>query len=142
MATFGTNTISSKYFKMRYGSGPSTLAGYDWQVSEDEGAMLDATDSESNGFGSNDIGVQQMTVSCKGFFTQTSAPFAALVQGTLLTNIKLYPHGIINSGAPTNGYWYAASAMIVGNVTTGQVKGRTEYSFTIKSQGSYSWVPA
>ena len=127
-------SVTAKQFKGRIGATAiSGLYKTDIGISGDE---LDATDAESNGYVVTEVGCIDAEISLSGNHKSTAGPWPGLLPGTIIPSLSLYPHGL------GGGYWLMTNAIVTKSNNSGEVRGKVEWTATVKlaEGGSIVWA--
>lgn len=125
-------STTGKFLRVQASGG--TLGGVQEWTAEDGMDALDATDSDSNGYGDTDVGIQEISGTARGIHDPaTDGALAQIAAGTLLTNLNLY--GNSTQASPD---YSIPSAIITKSSRKVATRGQIEWSFEFKSKGSYT----
>lgn len=121
-------SISGKYLTCTIGA--TEIAGnYAWDADEG-GDVLDATVGSDRGWEREDMGVQNLHVTIKGYMDVSTGQYAVVRRGTVISNLMLYRH--LDDETPA---FVVESALVVRSRQGGEVRGKLEWNAEVHSQG-------
>lgn len=128
-------SISGKKMEAKIGGvSPVFIAGnYAWDASGDV-AELGSTTAEDQGFGNRDAGVRNCTVNLKMYMDVALGEFTPVIEGTVITNLKLY-----RDKDDTVPAFVFPVALVVNARQGGEVEGKIECAATVKNKGSFTY---
>lgn len=124
-------TVSGKGLRCTFDAGPTSFSGVTSSDVQEVGDELDATDAESAPYLSTDIGCTGLKVQIKGNSRVDGITYVEFKMGTILTNVKIYPHGT------TNPAWEMAEAIVLPGSQSSTIRGKVEYTLNIASRGAF-----
>lgn len=126
-------STSGKLFTATIGVGtPITISGLTRGEIRDVGDELDSTDSDSAPYLDTDIGCVGKTGALEGHFRVEGMQFPALSMGTILTTLKIYPHGIL-----ADAYIFPLAIVLPGSVAV-EVRGKVQFTINWASKGAFT----
>lgn len=122
--------MTGKTFTALLGSTP--ISGtYQGDV-EESGDEQDATDNTTGTYQDTEVGTTGLAVSITGNHRSAASPWPGIAVGSILTNVKIAPHGIGSTG------WILASAIVVTSSEKVEKRGKITFTARIKSKGAYT----
>jgi hypothetical protein len=116
------------------GMAPVFLAGnYAWDVDE-QADDHEGTTGEDAGFENGCTGVKVAVITLKGWMDIAAGEYVPVQAKTIITNLKLY----LDEASTVN--WTFPVAEVITSKQGGTVKGKVEWSATVRSRGSYTYA--
>lgn len=126
-------TVSGKGLRCTFDVANTAFSGVTNSDVQEVGDELDATDSETAPYISTDIGCTGLKVQIKGNSRVDGITYTSFKMGTILTNVKIYPHGEANPG------WTMAEAIVLPGSQAAAIRGKVEYTLNIASRGAFTY---
>jgi len=121
-------SISGKYLTCSI-NGVEIAGNYAWDADEG-GDVLDATVGADRGWERENMGVQNLHVTIKGYMDVSTGQYTRVRRGAEITNLELYRH--IDDATPA---FSVSEALAVRSRQGGEVRGKVEWSCEVHSQG-------
>jgi len=125
-------SVSGKGLKVTFAVGNTVMSAVTSSEVTEVGDELDATDSDTAPFISTDIGCTGLKVQIKGNHRFDGIIYTNFTVGTILANVKIYPHG------SSNPFWIMPAAVVLPGSQSATVRGKVEYTINLASQGTYT----
>jgi hypothetical protein len=121
-------SISGKYMTFTVG-GVEVAGNYAWDADEG-GDVLDATVGANNGWEKEDMGVQSLHVTVKGYMDLTDGVYVPIRRGTILSDVEFY-----RTSADVTPAFAAAEMLAARSRQGGEVRGKIEWNAELHSRG-------
>lgn len=116
------------------GMAPVFIAGnYAWDVDE-QSDDHEGTTGEDAGFENGCTGVGVAVITLKGWMDIAAGEYTPVRAKTIINDLKLY----LDEASTVN--WTFPVAEVITSKQGGQVKGKVEWSATIRSRGAYTYA--
>jgi hypothetical protein len=125
-------SISGKFMTCAI-NGVEIVGNYEWEVDE-AGAVLDRTVGADGGKARQDTGVDDTTVSIRGYMDIADGQYTPVRRGTEITNLNLYR----NSDDVTPAF-EISEAIVSRSNQKAAVRGKVEWSATVLTQGAFDY---
>ena len=126
------SSTSGKLFTATVGGTPLTITGLTRGEIREVADELDATDSDSAPYLDTDIGCEGRQGTLEGNFRQNWMGVVSLKVGSVLTNLKIYPHGLL-----ADPYVFPLAICLPGTRSF-EVRGQVKFVVNWASKGTFT----